>query len=523
NGWEVLPWTSVGFELSTYVGQDISIELLTTDCGKGDHAGYAYIDAACLPLDIAFESDICIGEGSATLSVAEGFAEYLWSNGDTERTATIQNAAVGDVVWVELTSFTGCTITLSDTIEAPPNSLEVLLNPIEVTPICEGDTAIIEISGSNLETVYWKDLDIYANPIELNPSSTTTYEIVPIDFNGCQHLPEMVHIVVNPPPNIEISASQENICNGESVQFFLEVNNDSGFRWLDNGNGSPNRIEQPTETGFFYAQADGIGTCPNAVDSILIVVDESQPMTYAKTLDTKICAGESVSLRIEEETNIAAIEWIGLNSNSFSVEVSPVESRYFYVDLTADGCSYVERDSIFVAVILPLEKGLLGENRCIDASVLLDVGSENSEATYLWQDGSTNSTFEVAESGTYSVEIRTDCEIVTESVELQMATTSNCSFEIPSAFSPNEDGINDVLQVVTNCSNIPVSRFTFKVFNRWGEVVFETNDVAQAWNGSKGFNALPNGLYVWWLNFEGESDGVCSESVFKKGNVVLIR
>ncbi len=528
NGWEVLPWTSVGFELSEYVGQDITIELLTTDCGKGDHAGYAYIDASCLPLNIGFDSGICIGEGTAALSVAEGFAEYLWSNGDTERITTIENANVGDVISVELTSFTGCTITLSDTIEAPPNSLEVILDPIEEPKICEGESVDIEVNGSNLETIYWKDLNIYANPIELSPLTTTTYEIIPIDFNGCQHAPELVTVVVNPPPNIEIMVSEDTICNGQTVELSLEVNNDAGFRWLDDEELPPIRTLQLNESTTFYAQADGIGTCPSTSDSLTIFVKDSQPISYTKTPDSAVCEGESITLSIEERENIEAVFWkdVDTNMEAFSIEVSPTVSRYFKVLLIpSDDCAEFE-DSILVSILPPLTSNVLGEDRCIDAPLVLDVFDESASG-YLWQDGSTSPTFLVTESGNYSVEISNNCETIIENVQLEMSTSGNCRFEVPSAFSPNGDGINDQLKIATNCVNTPINGFTFKVFNRWGEVVFETNDVEQSWKGTNTkFQNLPNGLYVWWLRFEGEGRGrsdLCGESVFEKGNVVLVR
>ncbi|MGB0930409.1 MAG: gliding motility-associated C-terminal domain-containing protein [Chitinophagales bacterium] len=527
NGWEVLPWTSVGFELSEYVGQEISIELLTTDCGKGDHAGYAYIDTSCLPLNIGFESSVCIGEGTATLSVAEGFAEYLWSNGDTERITTIENAIVGDVISVELTSFTGCTITLSDTIEAPPSSLEIVLEPIEAPQICEGETIDIEVYGSNLETIFWKDLDIYANPISLTPITTTTYEIVPIDFNGCQHPPEVVTIVVNPPPSIEITASEDTICNGQMIELFLEVNNDGGFRWLDNEELPPVRTLQLNESTTFYAQADGIGTCPSTMDSLTIFVKDTQAILYTKTPDSVVCEGESITLSIEDRENIEAVYWqeADINQEAFSIEVSPTISRYFKMVLTpSDDCAEFE-DSILVSLIPPLTSNILGENRCIDAPLVLDVSNESATG-YLWQDGSTKADFLVTESGNYSVEITNDCETITESVQLEMSASTNCRFQIPSAFSPNGDGINDQLKIATNCFDRTLNHFTFKVFNRWGEVVFETNDIGQSWKGrNTKFQDLPNGLYVWWLSFEGENGGgdLCGQNVFEKGNVVLVR
>ena len=53
--WRVLPWTTAGFELSSYIGQAINIEIITTDCTLGGHGGYAYIDASCKPLELTLD------------------------------------------------------------------------------------------------------------------------------------------------------------------------------------------------------------------------------------------------------------------------------------------------------------------------------------------------------------------------------------------------------------------------------------------------------------------------------------
>lgn len=523
NGWEVLPWTSVGFELSSYVGQEITIELLTTDCGKGDHAGYAYIDAACLPLNIGFQGGVCVEEGTATLSVAEGFAEYLWSNGSTERQTEVQNIQIGEVISVELTSFTGCTITLSDTIEAPPNSLEVVLEPIPMPEICEGETAEINIVGNNLETVYWKELEVYANPFELTPMMTTTYELIPIDLNGCQHPPEILTITVHPPPIVEISATIEQICEGESTALSFSSNGIHAFQWENGDDSSMVRQVQPNQNQEYAIEAFGFGDCPSIRDSLEIEVEAAQIISYTKTPDTTICSGEAIILSIEDRFNIGGIVWQHSESNDFTVEVQPTDNQHFYFAFTpSSGCTSNRKDSIEVRVTPALKLPDFGTNRCEDSPILLE-GMNGAEAHYLWQNGSTSATFLAEESGTYSVEISNACESVNQHVELQFLETINCAFTLPSAFSPNGDGINDVWEVSSNCEYLPSSNFTFKVFNRWGQIVFESNDNQTAWDGNFEGKALPNGLYVWWLMYENSPNSVCGESVFQQGNVVLVR
>lgn len=103
-------WTTVGLNLTPYIGQNISIEFTTGDCTKGGHFGYAYLDAYCSSLQI--NTAYCIGSSAAQLTAPIGF-EYLWSNGETTQSITIQNAQQGDVYTCVLTSVTGCQVTVS--------------------------------------------------------------------------------------------------------------------------------------------------------------------------------------------------------------------------------------------------------------------------------------------------------------------------------------------------------------------------------------------------------------------------
>jgi gliding motility-associated-like protein len=86
---------------------------------------------------------------------------------------------------------------------------------------------------------------------------------------------------------------------------------------------------------------------------------------------------------------------------------------------------------------------------------------------------------------------------------------------VPNAFTPNNDGANDVLYVRGIC----LESLTFMVFNRWGEKVFETTDQRVGWDGSYKGEDLNTGVFVYRL--EGKTyDGV---GFSLKGNVTLIR
>lgn len=87
---------------------------------------------------------------------------------------------------------------------------------------------------------------------------------------------------------------------------------------------------------------------------------------------------------------------------------------------------------------------------------------------------------------------------------------------IPEAFTPNDDGINDLFQAVF--SFIP-KEFDFKIYNRWGNIVFETRDYSQAWDGkvSNG-NSAPTGSYIFYIRIKSPNDQV----VEQRGNVMVI-
>ncbi|MBL7923793.1 MAG: PKD domain-containing protein [Bacteroidia bacterium] len=104
-------WTTVGIDLSPYLGQTVTIEFSTGDCALGGHFGYAYVDCYCSPLQIL--TDFCSGANSTTLTAPVGFASYLWNTGASTRSITVANAVVGTQYTCTMTSVTGCTVTLT--------------------------------------------------------------------------------------------------------------------------------------------------------------------------------------------------------------------------------------------------------------------------------------------------------------------------------------------------------------------------------------------------------------------------
>ena len=141
-----------------------------------------------------------------------------------------------------------------------------------------------------------------------------------------------------------------------------------------------------------------------------------------------------------------------------------------------------------------------------------------SATEYLWSTGSTDAQLLVNQSGIYSVEVSNNCGSVIDEVSVTV-DFCKCKLQIPTAFSPNEDNANDELQAISNCN---ISNFSLAIYDRWGDLVFETNSTQEAWKGKKNGKECDLGVYVWVASYDlQQEDKTISEQQW--GNVTLIR
>jgi len=150
--YRIKPWTTVGIDLSAYIGQTVRIEFTTADCGLGGHFGYAYMECYCSPFQIY--SDFCPGLNVATLQAPIGFASYLWSTGATTSSITVNNPVNGSSYSVTMTSVTGCQVTLTSVL-----SQSSLFADFYITTFCANHISFMDssyvVSGSPIQQWQW--------------------------------------------------------------------------------------------------------------------------------------------------------------------------------------------------------------------------------------------------------------------------------------------------------------------------------------------------------------------------------
>ncbi|MBK7122742.1 MAG: gliding motility-associated C-terminal domain-containing protein, partial [Chitinophagaceae bacterium] len=135
---------------------------------------------------------------------------------------------------------------------------------------------------------------------------------------------------------------------------------------------------------------------------------------------------------------------------------------------------------------------------CRYKPVVLSTASSNYDS-YLWSTGETTPTILVNQAGTYSVTVlQNSCE-ATDSIRV---SPGDCDVYIPSAFTPNGDNVNETFGVI---DNVAVQYFSMQIYNKWGQLIFISNDIAKKWDGTYKGKQVPNGAYIWMMTYVNRS------------------
>ena len=254
----------------------------------------------------------------------------------------------------------------------------------------------------------------------------------------------------------------------------------------------------------------GIFSLPNLIQSYLDI----PVFTY-----DSCCHQDVTHFRITNTANIDSVSW-DFGDGGLSADLSPYHlyaaPGTYQVRLTEyfNGEAFV--DSLPV-VIYPLPPVDLGDTILLYKGASINLHAGGGYMEYSWSTESTDSVILVEEQGDYAVTVKDyNCCINQDSVYVKVF-----EYFIPNAFSPNGDGINDVFRAIGLYKDI---NYNLQVYNRWGEKVYETDQLEEGWNGISGGKYCPPDTYVWVIHvdFLGQ-DIVTNGSVVLRGTVTIIR
>ncbi|HSY77168.1 MAG TPA: gliding motility-associated C-terminal domain-containing protein, partial [Bacteroidia bacterium] len=436
---------------------------------------------------------------------ASGASTYSWSPAaglNTTLGSTVTaTPAVTTTYTVAGTSGSGC----SNTATAIITVGSVTASVSGADSVCFGNSTTLTASGG--ATYQW-NTGSTSSTLNVSPAVATTYTVY-VTSGVCTDS-AMVTVKVNPNPVVVAYPADTTICAGASVICGTAV--ETFYAW-SNGQTSQTITVTPALTGTYTVVAINAYGCTGSGQSIVNIDNYPIPVVSGTQ---NICAGSLAALTASGGTTYS---WS--NGSTTSSILTNMQGTYT-VTISNGPCSV--KDSVLVIVnprpviAVCCDTTInLGENTTIGVSGLTSGdGVVWTPATDLSCTNCINPVASPTVTTTYYATITNDTSGCTSTDSLTIKVIEQCgSVFVPSAFSPNGDGENDVLMVRGEC----IKTIDFEIFDRWGNRVFETTDPKVGWNGMHDGMAMNTGSYVYHVT----ATLYNNSTVSKKGNVTLVR
>ena len=544
-----------------------------TDAKGCKNASSANLIINALPALTVSNKDVCTGS-SASFDAGAGFSSYVWSSGET--TQSISKSLAGTYT-VRVKDANNCKVSASATlvINAPPtvilpafaprclndqpfkmnggmptggqyktiyNSLVMAIDTFQVKmmgagshqvmyeytdnngckniassnvvvnnmptlsiadkTVCAGESATFD-AGPGFSLYYWNTA---ANTRTMATSTGGKYMVNVTNAQGCK-ASDTVELIVNANPQVDLGADKK-ACEGSN---FTLTSNVTASSYLWNNNATSNSIVVNT-SGKYSLTVTDVNGCKGSDDIQLSII--ARPLVDLGA-DKQICAGSSVLLNTNLDAS-ASVYWsTGAKDKAIIVNRTGAYMVQAYYDPTCPSFDVIN------VIVVPMPISTLGNDTvvCFNeiGALTLEAGAADE---FLWKDKaqSTASSIDVQQEGIYIVQL-TNANLCSVKDTISINQICVTSVYVPNAFSPNGDATNDVFYV----KGLNVEKFHLVIFNRWGELIFESYDINNGWDGTYMGNEVQISAYVWkvdWLSTSSHEQKTKNE---RTGTVSLIR
>ena len=483
----------------------------------------------------------CFGEDNGVISItaSEGIPNYtyLWNTGYN---GTIANGLIEGYYSVTTTDDHGCQFILDSLYVNEPTQL--IADVSNDQTICVGQEASVWVAatGGTYPYSYLWNNGLTVDTLPISPNATTIYSVVVSDAHGCQTVPMTTTVSVNPPITGNLFVTEDSVCPGEPV--LLDVWNTTG----GNGNYIYSIDSQivtlpypyiPNASGTVTITVnDDCGTPPLNLDTFIYVYPTPTILFMANNLSG--CPPLTVIFHINNFIQGTIYTWnFGDQSalqSTYSQDITHNYNTSGTYDVTVsvkteNGCDAETTVPDFISVYEIPEAKFITDPGVIESfrPEIHFINLSSGATSYFWSfgdDDSSSAESPIHQYDNYMIEGYT----VILTVENQYGCSDTAlkyldvldffTFWAPTAFSPNGDYHNDIF--LCKGMNIDNETFDLRVYDRWGEVIFESNDINFGWDGiAKDSRPAPAGAYAWIATFRDKKGVEHSRS----GIVTLIR
>ncbi|QJW91728.1 T9SS type B sorting domain-containing protein [Spirosoma taeanense] len=475
-------------------------------------------------LDLGPDTVFCY-RSTVNLTVPQRtWTEFQWSNGGTTRTVTVSQAGTYTVTAKSTVNGTVCEN--SDTIrvrELPKLNLRAALTGPKACTSADGSIVLTPTPAGTYRYDWTRGDGAVLNDT-LNQQTGLTEGTYKISITEVIHAckADTAFTLKSTANQLSLSPVVKNaLCsrpNSGTISLTVSGGTAVSYAWLDQNNNliASTAIFGSAAPGRYNVQVTDGNGCKASRDSIRVGLDSTGFARIGPSPPK--CVGERVTLTPENGDIAGNVYQWSTGATTSTLTVDQPGSYSLVVRNTQTGC--VGRSSVQVtdrpAPSFSLTKeAVLCEG---DRGRVQLIANGAAGLTYKWLNRpDTTRTITVDRIGQYAVLV-TDPVGCTATATASVVNRCEPRVNVPDAFSPNNDGVNDQLQVFAAY----VTDYELKVYNRWGEVIFQSNSPEQKWDGTYRGNLYPSMLYPYIITYKSESFPDRGKIV-KRGSVLLIR
>lgn len=352
-----------------------------------------------------------------------------------------------------------------------------------------GGAGIIMISGGGLPPNVSTQMNPGTSGLIQNPSFTcynTPYGASDGLASAVSFIPNIAiqYVAVSSGGTLVNLGPDTLLCEGQTLLLHASVPFVS-YSWQNSSSDSTFLV---TSSGTYHVTTVNAAGC---------VSSDTINVNYISTVlnlgnDTTLCDGETLMLSTPFTAG-TTYDWQDhSNLNSFLV----TQAGTYWLTIANAGCTASDTIDISYQLNPTVD---LGNDTIVCPNTMITLNAFTPNATYLWQNNTTNSTLNTNQAGLYWVEVTVDhCSDRDSMMIVNKDSNCNCNVYIPNAFSPNNDLNNDEFRLV-NTDQIEL--VLFRIYNRWGQLVFETDNEKNGWNGMFKSTPAENGTYFYLVQY----------------------
>ena len=448
----------------------------------------------CCDVSVNLGSDTTFCNGVITLDAGSpgmGFT-YLWQNNDTSQVIDINSS--GSYSVTVSNGVCSQTDTVNITMISPP-----LIDLGSDTTLCSGTLTLeAENPGSDYE---WQDGSTNQT---FTLTSSGTYWVT-VDNGACTTTDSIDITIVN--LDVELGPDTA-VCTPFLI---LDAGNPgSVYEWQD---GSTNQTFEIISPGEYFVNIVN-GHC---TDTDTIIVDFIKTVAQFYPNDTIGCFPQFVSFTDESFTNTGSIvDWLWeFGDNSSSPLQNPIHnytsSGIYEVKLTVTtdlGCSNLESKYVEVTIYdQPIADFIFQPNPAIEDEEVFFINQSIDAENWHWEFGDNSSSNTEAPSHIYTSTGKLTTYLVaynehcSDTAWCEIQINEELIYYVPNTFTPDGDQYNTTFHPVFTKGYDPYD-YSLKIFDRWGEILFESNNTEIGWDGTYKGQILQNAVYIWQIEFK---------------------